>query len=337
MRRVLKSVALRVPPIRRMHEDRLRLYAQVDELAAEVDRLRERLWVEHSPFFHYRASFDAEAAIRRHAAPDRTAADGYVTNFLGARIDPQVLPDMLADRAGTLEDLPIPANWHADIAEWAAVLRAVELAGATFRMAELGCGWGCWMLNAGVAARRAGKAVELTGIEGDAGHVALARAVLATNGFGDDELRVVHGIAAATAGRALMPRAGADGMSFDRGPVLQPTDPQVAEAAASGAYDVVDAVGLDDLVGDGAPLDLLHVDIQGGEAELVDAAAATLAAHVRYLVVGTHARTIEGRLTERLLADGWRLEIERPAIQTLDGDAPAVVVDGVQGWRNPRL
>ena len=37
------------------------------------------------------------------------------------------------------------------------------------------------------------------------------------------------------------------------------------------------------------------------------------------------------------MAGASEAEIERPAIQTLDGDAPAVVVDGVQGWRNPRL
>jgi hypothetical protein len=40
-----------------------------------------------------------------------------------------------------VEGIPIPANWHADIAEWAAALRAVELAEETFTVVELGCGW----------------------------------------------------------------------------------------------------------------------------------------------------------------------------------------------------
>ena len=90
--------------------------------------------------------------------PDLPATPGYVTNFLGVRIDPAFAPEALAGKAGTVEPVPIPANWHADIAEWAAALRAVELAGDTFRMIELGCGWGCWMNNTGAAARRAGKA-----------------------------------------------------------------------------------------------------------------------------------------------------------------------------------
>jgi hypothetical protein len=62
----------------------------------------------------------------------------------------------------------------------------------------------------------------------------------------------------------------------------------------------------------------------------------TLNSKVAYIVVGTHSRQIEGRIMDTLLATGWILEIERPAILSLAG-APVVTVDGVQGWRNPRL
>ena len=337
MSRVLKSLALSVPHLRRLQDDRLRLYGEVERLGQANDRLRERLWEERSPFYHYRSSFDAEAIIRRHAVPDLPATPGYVTNFLGVRIDPVFAPEALAAKAGTVEPVPIPANWHADIAEWAAALRAVELAGDTFRMIELGCGWGCWMNNTGAAARRAGKAVSLTGVEGDAGHVAFAHASLATNGFRDDEVRVVHGVAAETGGTALWPRQGVPGAAWDLAPVLHASEAEVADAEASSAYDRLDVVGLHDLADGPGPVDLLHVDIQGGEADLVDGCATTLAKRVRYLVIGTHARAIEGRLMTRLGDHGWRLEIERPAILSLDGDAPVVQIDGVQGWRNPAL
>jgi len=40
---------------------------------------------------------------------------------------------------------------------------------------------------------------------------------------------------------------------------------------------------------------------------------------------------------DTLLGAKWKLEIERPAIISLLGDGPLVTVDGVQGWRNPRL
>ena len=45
------------------------------------------------------------------------------------------------------------------------------------------CGWGCWMNNSGVAARRTGRTVDLIGIEGDEGHLKFARDALARNGY----------------------------------------------------------------------------------------------------------------------------------------------------------
>jgi len=83
-------------------------------------------------------------------------------------------------------------------------------------------------------------------------------------------------------------------------------------------------------------IDLLHIDIQGGEADLISACLSLLSEKVAYIVIGTHSRQIEGRLFDLLLQAGWWLEIERPAILSLTGH-PVVTVDGVQGWRNPRL
>jgi len=83
-------------------------------------------------------------------------------------------------------------------------------------------------------------------------------------------------------------------------------------------------------------VDLLHIDIQGGEADLVTSSLAFLNAHVAYMMIGTHSRVIEGRLCDELGAAGWELEVERPAIMDITGK-PAARVDGVQGWRNPRL
>lgn len=38
-----------------------------------------------------------------------------------------------------------------------------------------------------------------------------------------------------------------------------------------------------------------------------------------------------------LLASGWHLEIERPAIFRIENGQPLATVDSVQGWRNPGL
>src|SRR5438034_242171 len=81
-----------------------------------------------SPFYHYNSMFDARATIVRHARQDLRPNPDYLTNFLGVLIDPKFLPQILHGREGEVEPVPIPANWHADIAEWATALRAVDLA-----------------------------------------------------------------------------------------------------------------------------------------------------------------------------------------------------------------
>jgi hypothetical protein len=96
-------------------------------------------------------------------------------------------------------------------------------------------------------------------------------------------------------------------------------------------------VALEELASPLARIDLLHVDIQGGEADLVAGSLGVLADKVAYIVIGTHSRQIEGRLMDTLLGAGWTLEIERSAILVPGPSGPVVSVDGVQGWRNPRL
>lgn len=49
-----------------------------------------------SPFFHYASAFDAEAVMRRHAAQRLEPRPGYLTNFLGVRIDPKFSPPFSA-------------------------------------------------------------------------------------------------------------------------------------------------------------------------------------------------------------------------------------------------
>jgi hypothetical protein len=79
------------------------------------------------------------------------------------------------------------------------------------------------------------------------------------------------------------------------------------------------------------------MDIQGGEDELIRDGGRFISDKVAYLVVGTHSRAIEGRIVDLLQALEWRLEIERPAILTIENGSPKTRVDGIQGWVNPRM
>lgn len=333
---MLRTAALKIPQIRRLWQDRANLLAERDLLQRENQRLRSEGADSGSVFFHYNCSFDAIGTINSHARPDLTAHPSYVTNFLGVRVAPKFFPGILDGKAGTIEPIPIPANWHADIAEWAAALRAVDLALERFRVVELGCGWGCWLNNTGAAARNKGLFVELIGIEGDAEHVAYAQEAMVANGFLEDEFRIIHGVAAPEKGVALFPVVENAGASWGSEPILNATAAQIREATASGHYQQISAFPLSEIVR-GEPVDLLHIDIQGGEADFVDAAVADLNRFVRYIVIGTHSRQIEGRIMGTLLSQGWKIEMERPAIIGLPDGRPQILVDGVQGWRNTAL
>jgi hypothetical protein len=346
---LLRAASLAVPQIRRLRDQRNALIAERgdlvaarDALAAERDHLlgeaaKHSLLRQNSPFFHYNTIFDPIAVIRRHAAPGLQPSPGYLTNYLGVRTDPKFFPTLLQDRAGEVEDVPIPGNWHADIAEWGAVLRAVELARDSFTIIELGCGWGCWLNNAGVAARRRGLAVQLVGVEGDESHIGFAREACATNGFSPDQVTLHRGIAAARDGMALFPRQDIGGEHWGLEPVFGASEEERQAAAASGRFDELPMIALETLIAPHPRIDLLHIDIQGGEYDLLAGTLAVCKAKVAYIFVGTHSRSLEGRIMDMMLAEGWVPEIERPAILKLDDGKPYTLIDGVQGWRNKAL
>lgn len=164
-----------------------------------------------SPFWHYLSAFDAIGTINKYAKSQIHPSPAHVTNFLGVKTRPEFYPKILADRINTVEPPPIPANWHADIAEWASCLRSIDLSGNRFVMLELGCGWGCWMNNLGVAAKSAGKEVKLYGIEGDQQSLRFARLALKDNGITIKEFVLSHGIAGKKGSVALFPKVGTDG------------------------------------------------------------------------------------------------------------------------------
>lgn len=287
-----------------------------------------------SPLDHYFCEFDAQAVLDSFERREQAAAPGLVTNFLGTRISPRVYPSLLDPMAGTVEPRPDPGNWHADIAEWAAALRSVELAQGSYRIVELGCGWGCWIANMGVAARSRGLRVELIGIEGDRHHLENARETLVLNGFAPADYRLVHGVAGPRPGRAIFPDPDAGNAHWGGEPEFYPSAARLAEADATPGLQVLDCHTLDDL-GAGGAIDLLHIDIQGGETAYVTGNAEAMARRVRRVLIGTHSRVIEGELFAHFRDQGWLLEMERPAIAPPRAGQPVTLIDGVQLWRHP--
>ena len=309
----------------------VRAFTGSDEFRSKVGGLDA---AAQSPFWNYLSAFDAIGTINRYAAKQVRASSAFATNYLGVKTRPEFYPNILTERTGTVEPPPIPANWHADIAEWASCLRSVDLAGARFVMLELGCGWGCWMNNLGVAAKSVGKTVKLWGLEADEQSLRFARLAFNDNGIREDEFTVVQGIAGKSGSVALFPRVSAkEGGGGEA--IFNPTGEQLRAASESGQYVRMPVVDIDVLTAHEKRLDFLHVDIQGAELALLTEQFDLLCRKVRYLFVGTHSKQIEGGLFELFTASGkWKLEMERPAVFGLSDGRPVVQIDGAQAWRN---
>lgn len=294
----------------------------------------------HDALFNLSCEFDAEALLDSFHLHGQEPEPGIIRNFLGTRIEPLVFPPVLSTMTGIVEGRPWPGNWHADIAEWAAALRTVALAAERrqecYRIIELGCGWGCWITNMGVAARARGLRVDLIGIEGDRYHLQSAASTLRLNGFTADQYALHHGVAGPRPGKAIFPVHAEDGANWGAEPVFYPGPEVLAAAAARKDVQILECRTLADL-GRGLPVDLLHIDIQGAEYDYIAGNFDGIAAHVKRVLIGTHSREIEGRLCGHFLGKGWRMEMERPAIAPILNGRPEIRIDGVQMWANPQL
>ena len=293
--------------------------------------------LHQSPFWHYHGAFDPVVLIEKFARRGIVPSSAHVTNFLGVKIRPTFFPGILSGQCGIVQPPPIPANWHADISEWGSCLRALDLSGDRFVMLELGCGWGCWMNNLGVAAKSLGKQIRLYGIEADAEHAEFARQALGDNEILADEFVLVRGIAGKSAAIALFPKFEA-GVNWGGSAIINPSAAQLEYASSSGEFVQVPIIDIADLLKVERLVDLIHVDIQGAELDLLTEVFTLLCEKVRYIFIGTHSKQIEAGLFDLFLRSGrWKIEMERSVMFKLVDGVPVVVADGVQAWRNSQL
>lgn len=271
--------------------------------------------------------------IRSFAAFEGPGTPGFVTDFLGTKTRVGVLRD-LEKSDGTVEGYPIPGNFHGGTDEWAGTLRAVREADASreFVAVELGAGWGPWLAACAAACRHCGVArFKLVGLEAAATHHAFMRQHFLDNGLDPEAHTLVHGAAAAEDGHAEFPDL--DEPSHDYGATLFAGDPLMKHADGKSSTRVP-AYSIPTLLAEYPRVDLIHIDIQGSEAEVVSAARATLKAKVRRLVIGTHGRAIEQRILEDLSDDGWVCENDEACRYAAGGAGLYLALDGCQVWRN---
>jgi FkbM family methyltransferase len=275
---------------------------------------------------------------------------GFVTDFLGSRARISSLWDGVQHLDGMVLPKPIPGDYHADTTEWLGVLKAVLASTNCFIAMELGAGIGPWLVASTVAARLRGiDDIRLLGVEADPGRYALMVQNLRDNNIDPNEHTLICGGVGTVSGRAKWPRI-ADPRNFsggrpirshgDRQESLDSEDVKYLEGLLDGVVDV-NIISFEELLGTQPRWDLVHLDVQGTEVELCTACIANMSKCVRYLVVGTHSRKLDGDLLALMYSAGWNLEHEKPVEFTYNKQLQSLErmtrTDGVQVWRNPNV
>lgn len=196
----------------------VRSFCQSDEFAKRVAKAESR-------FTYFDINFDAYDVALKFEDKSREALEGHFVNFYGVAVRKDIPPKHALHIIDPVETNPLPANWHADVAEFGAVMRTIERAlegGQTsYSILELGCGWGCWMALAGKAAKSQGLDVHVIGIEGDQRNLSLAKHTMEVNGFEPHEYTLIHGIAAAEGKAALFYQQGDDEEGWGLEPIFE--------------------------------------------------------------------------------------------------------------------
>jgi FkbM family methyltransferase len=287
----------------------------------------------------YASHLSAEEIVLRYEDKARFSRPGYLVNYLGVATDVSFV-SAFQHLSGVVEAPPIPCNNHAELVEWAAVLRAVDLACDSFSVVELGAGWGCWMVNSAIAAKMRGLRTFSIGVEGEAGHFSYIRNHCATNGISPTEYRIEKAVAGAFEGVALFPVVDQSSLSYGQEPRFFASEGDMNNflKTTDHKYDRVDVKTIDEIAGSIKKIDLLHIDIQGSEAEFLRSTIDRLSNKVAYIVVGTHSRKIDAEIIETLQAAGWQLEFEKPTTIGIDSIGNVTTIrDGTQGWKNSQL
>lgn len=311
-------------------------YASYDQLLTALLRAPEtlmRLGGQRPPAYYV---FDHFSLLDKFLNNERQHRSGRIVNFMGVSTDLNYVNWAKEE----VENLPLTGNFHATTAEWSAVLRAVDLAQDRFTICELGAGWGCWMVNTAVAARRRGiMDIHAIGIEGERHHAAWIAEHAADNGLDLDCIRFEHAVVGPIDGVAAFPDDDAPGVNYGRQPHFFPdqTSLDAFIKKSIDKYQIINSLSLESLIKTENRIDLLHMDIQGGELSIVKMNIEILAKKVAYLFIGTHGREIEGQVIQILTANGFVLEVEEPCSRPQPLLEAVSYIDGAQGWRNTRL
>lgn len=265
---------------------------------------------------------------------------GWSVNFLGARTREAFFREDPSARGTRFMQTQYPPL-NEEYMEWIDLLEAVVNAEGTFTMIELGAGWGRWLVNGAAAARQRGLLFHLIGAEAEPAHFEWLELHLK-----DNEVPAER----ATLYQAAV--AGADGcVGFHVGDSREWYGQAMAELreepqrllgdsgeTVTRTIVAVEAIGIETILRGLEQVDLIDADIQGAEAEVMEAGADAIDRAVKRVHIGTHSRDNEARLRSLFTTLRWDNINDYASLATSETPWGAVnFQDGVQTWVNPKL
>ena len=284
--------------------------------------------------------------LARYQAPEaeHTTRPPLWQNYLGVHTPSDFFPGHTELAGVCMNRIPDPDDMiHAGWVEYAALLYAIETAGSTLAVGELGAAWGPWVSAAGVVGRRTGRfdRIDLVAVEASPRKHKRLAMHLAENGLVDGPNMRVRPLCGAAWTQADTLRFPDDeGLSLDDiGAAVTNTESDI-RGKSLGMRDVP-AFGFDEIFEGMGMIDFAHFDVQGAEEDIIPAWLDRLNERVRIMLIGTHARHIEVQLFELLSGAGWRLLHAQPCEYSYNENASSTVGmttrDGDYIWANPRL
>ncbi|MGC1303142.1 MAG: FkbM family methyltransferase [Caulobacteraceae bacterium] len=297
--------------------------------------------------------YDAEDLERvpRFRALNAEPAPGFLVDYFGVKIRSSLLGGGGSGQVQRQPPFPGDGMLSGGVEYASACIALEQSTGPTFTHVELGAGWGPWTALLGVlAARRGFSTVNALAVEAAPARFALLQAHLADNGMLPSET-ATEGQVGPFRTRAVKAAAwwktttlyfpDDNGATEDAGKAAVSHRSKTDYRGVAVRHLPTPAISIEKLCQPYDVVDFMHIDIQGGEWELIRRSKRFFDSKVRFLFVGTHDRKIEGDLIELLLNKGWKLFREKPCRFYGLADAPSLTGltydDGAQLWRNMTL
>jgi FkbM family methyltransferase len=219
--------------------------------------------------------------------------------------------------------------------DWIALLTTVCAARERFCVAELGAGWGRWIVAAAHVCRQRGIDFRLIGVEAERTHFDWMQMVFRDNDIDPSDHHLVRAAVWKEDGETLL--AGQANPLVEYGcRAIGEQQRGDFEFVPGNAIHRVPAISLNTLLSGHDVVDLMLLDVQGAEHEVLVPAIDILRKKVKVVHIGTHSNDIERGLTALFRSRAWLKAFAFPGQTTVKTEFGEVAFgDGIQTWVNP--